>query len=154
MKALGECALGVEESTVATIAVPPNFLPTAEGSCSEQQPGFVSRAREGHEEAFFGLFELHRKRVYSLCLRLIGSIPEAEELTRDIFMEAFCKLNAIADDAAFSKWLYHNAVHAVLMRLRQCSAWESSCASHRDEELWSNSWEVSGLWEHLEGQGG
>ena len=139
---------------MATFVIPANFLPTAKGSCSEQEPGFVARAREGHKQAFFGLFALHRKRVYSLCLRLIGSIPEAEELTRDIFMEAFRKLHAVGDDATFSKWLYHNAVHAVLMRLRQRNARQSSCASHRDEEVWSNSWEVSGLWEHLGGQEG
>jgi RNA polymerase sigma-70 factor (ECF subfamily) len=114
----------------------------------------VGRAREGHQQAFFGLFEQHRKRVYSLCLRLIGSIPEAEELTQDIFMEAFRMLNVIGDDAIFSRWLYHNAVHAVLMRLGQRNPRESSCASRRDEEVWSNSWEVSGLWERLEGQGG
>jgi len=114
----------------------------------------VEGAKEGHEQAFFGLFELHRRRVYSLCLRLIGSVPEAEELTRDIFMEAFRKLNAMGDDAAFSKWLYHNAVNAVLMRLQQRNARESFCASHRDEEVWSSSWEVSRLWEQLEGQGG
>jgi hypothetical protein len=145
----------VEESTVATLAVPTaNFLPQAKGSCSEPEPEFVEGGKEGHEQAFFGLFELHRRRVYSLCLQLIGSVPEAEELTRDIFMEAFRKLNALGDDAAFSKWLYHNAVNAVLMRLHQRDARESSCASHRDEEVWSSSWEVSRLWEHLEGQGG
>jgi RNA polymerase sigma-70 factor, ECF subfamily len=145
----------VEESSVATFAVPTaNFLPPASRSGSETKFGFVDRAKEGHERAFFGLFELHRKRVYSMCLRLMGSVPEAEDLTRDIFMEAFRQLDAIDDDAAFSKWLYHNAVNAVLTRLQQRSSGNSVCASHGDEDLWSNSWEVSGLWEHLEGQGG
>ncbi len=43
-----------------------------------------------------------------------GSVPAAEKLTRDIFVEAFSNLNAVYDDDAFAAWLYHHAAKTVI----------------------------------------
>jgi DNA-directed RNA polymerase specialized sigma24 family protein len=44
-----------------------------------------------------------------MSLRLAGSLSEAEDLTRDIFVEAFHNLDAIGDEQQFSTWLYRRA---------------------------------------------
>ena len=43
-------------------------------------------AQLGHVGAFSALFELHKATVYSLCLRTTNSVPDAEQLTQDIFL--------------------------------------------------------------------
>jgi RNA polymerase sigma-70 factor (ECF subfamily) len=65
------------------------------------------------------LYELHRKRVYSLCLRMTGDVHEAEDLAQDAFIHVFRKLDTFRGDSTFSTWLYRVAFNTVLMRLRK-----------------------------------
>ena len=67
--------------------------------------GLVESAKQGDRQAFSDLFKAHGTRIYSVCLRLLGCVPAAEIVTRDIFIEAFSNLDAMSDDAAFAKWL-------------------------------------------------
>ena len=41
-------------------------------------------AGSGRTQAFEEIFQLHHRRVYSLCLRMIGNSTEAEDLTQDV----------------------------------------------------------------------
>jgi RNA polymerase sigma-70 factor (ECF subfamily) len=79
----------------------------------------VTRAKEGDQEAFATLFNLHKRRVYSLCLRMTGDVVEAEDLTQDAFIQVFRKLETFRGDATFSTWLYRVVVNTVLMKLRR-----------------------------------
>ena len=79
----------------------------------------VSQAKAGDREAFAALFELHKRKVYSLCLRMTGDVLEAEDLTQDIFIQVFRKIATFRGDSSFSTWLYRVAVNTVLMELRK-----------------------------------
>jgi RNA polymerase sigma-70 factor, ECF subfamily len=79
----------------------------------------VARAKQGDQEAFSALFDLHKKRVYSLCLRMTGNVVEAEDLAQDAFIQVFRKLETFRGDATFSTWLYRVVVNTVLMKLRR-----------------------------------
>src|SRR5690349_8083299 len=84
----------------------------------------VVRAQEGDSEAFEALFQMYQRRVYSLCLRMIGNTAEAEELTQEAFMQVFRKIRTFRGRAAFYTWLHRLAINVVLMRLRKKSAGE------------------------------
>jgi RNA polymerase sigma-70 factor (ECF subfamily) len=43
----------------------------------------------GRAQPFEEIFQLHHRRIYFLCLRLIGNTPEAEDLTQDVFVQDF-----------------------------------------------------------------
>ena len=79
----------------------------------------VSRAQQGDRDAFATLFDLHKRKVYSLCLRMTGDVVEAEDLTQDVFIQVFRKLATFRGDSSFSTWLYRVAVNTVLMELRK-----------------------------------
>jgi RNA polymerase sigma-70 factor, ECF subfamily len=79
----------------------------------------VSRAKEGDRDAFATLFDLHKRKVYSLCLRMTGDVVEAEDLTQDVFIQVFRKIATFRGDSSFSTWLYRVAVNTVLMELRK-----------------------------------
>jgi RNA polymerase sigma-70 factor (ECF subfamily) len=79
----------------------------------------VARAQQGEAEAFEELFQQHKQRVYSLCLRMIGNTAEAEELTQEAFMQAFRKMHTFRGESAFSTWLHRLSVNVVLMRMRK-----------------------------------
>ena len=86
-------------------------------AASETQ--LVARAQRGNEEAFAALFEMHKRRVYSLCLRMTGNTAEAEDLTQEAFLQLFRKISTFRGESAFSTWLHRLAVNVVLMHLRK-----------------------------------
>jgi RNA polymerase sigma-70 factor, ECF subfamily len=79
----------------------------------------VERAQNGDEQAFAALFELHKKRVYSVCLLMTKDVAEAEDLTQEAFLQVFRTIGTFRGEAAFSTWLYRIAVNTVLMKLRR-----------------------------------
>ena len=79
----------------------------------------IARAQQGEEDAFAALFELHKRRVYSLCLRMTGDTAEAEDLTQEAFLQLFRKVGTFRGESAFSTWLHRLVVNVVLMHLRK-----------------------------------
>jgi RNA polymerase sigma-70 factor (ECF subfamily) len=79
----------------------------------------IARAKAGDADSFAALYELHKRRVYSLCLRMTGNTAEAEDLTQEAFLQLFRKIATFRGESAFSTWLHRLAVNVVLMRLRK-----------------------------------
>lgn len=74
----------------------------------------VQRAQAGDVPAFEQLYRDHVGRVYALCLRLSGDVARAEELTQDVFVRAWEKLESFRGESAFGTWLHRLAVNVVL----------------------------------------
>ena len=79
----------------------------------------IERAKQGNADAFEALYDLHKRRVYSLCLRMTANAAEAEDLTQEAFLQLFRKIGTFRGESAFSTWLHRMAVNVVLMRLRK-----------------------------------
>lgn len=79
----------------------------------------IARAQRGDEEAFAALFDVHKRRVYSLCLRMTGDTAEAEDLAQEAFLQLFRKIATFRGESAFSTWLHRLVVNVVLMHLRK-----------------------------------
>jgi RNA polymerase sigma-70 factor (ECF subfamily) len=79
----------------------------------------IERAKGGDAEAFEALYGFHKRRVYSLCLRMTGNTAQAEDFTQDAFMQLYRKIGTFRGESAFSTWLHRMAVNVVLMQLRK-----------------------------------
>jgi RNA polymerase sigma-70 factor (ECF subfamily) len=79
----------------------------------------IEKARNGDARAFETLYAMHKRRVYSLCLRMLGNVAEAEDLTQEAFLQLYRKIGTFRGDSAFSTWLHRLAVNVVLMHLRR-----------------------------------
>lgn len=66
-------------------------------------------------------YRMYSRRVYSKCLHMVGNEAEAEDLTQEVFLQLFRKMDSFRGESAFSTWLYRVAVNVVLMRLRRKS---------------------------------
>src|SRR6266481_9334348 len=111
------------ETTVATCVISATVskvVPAGkEASWGDSQRSLVQRAQCGDEQAFAALFQMHQKRVYSVCLIMTKDVAEAEDLTQEAFLQVFRAIGSFRGDAAFSTWLYRIAVNTVLMKLRR-----------------------------------
>jgi RNA polymerase sigma-70 factor (ECF subfamily) len=79
----------------------------------------IDRAKQGDAESFAVIYGLHKRRVYSLCLRMTGNVAEAEDLTQEAFLQLFRKVSTFRGESAFSTWLHRLTVNVVLMHLRK-----------------------------------
>jgi RNA polymerase sigma-70 factor, ECF subfamily len=79
----------------------------------------LTLAQKGDHAAFAFLYSLHKRRIYSLCLRMVGNVAEAEDLTQEAFLQLHRKIATFRGDSAFSTWLHRLAVNVVLMHLRK-----------------------------------
>lgn len=94
-------------------------FPVASGELSETE--VIEGARHGDRTAFEYLYRLHSRRVYAVCLRMVGNSAEAEDLTQETFLLLLRKIHTFRGESAFSTWLHRLAVNIVLMRLRKKS---------------------------------
>ena len=79
----------------------------------------LAKAQAGDHAAFAQLYSLHKRRVYSLCLRMLGNVAEAEDLTQESFLQLHRKIATFRGDSAFSTWLHRLTINVVLMHLRR-----------------------------------
>ena len=114
----GSTAQTVQEETAAG---PPDSAP---GVAKPQAPlspdaEMLARAQAGDHHAFAHLYSLHKRRIYSLCLRMVGNVAEAEDLTQEAFLQLHRKIATFRGDSAFSTWLHRLSINVVLMHLRK-----------------------------------
>ena len=79
----------------------------------------ISRAQQGDGQCLEALYSFHKRRVYSLCVRMTGNTAEAEDLTQEAFLQLYRKINTFRGESAFSTWLHRLSVNVVLMHLRK-----------------------------------
>jgi len=79
----------------------------------------IEAAKRGDGEAFARLYDLHKRRVYTLCLRMLGNVSAAEDMTQNAFLHLFRKIESFRGESAFSTWLHRLTVNLVLMQLRK-----------------------------------
>jgi RNA polymerase sigma-70 factor (ECF subfamily) len=81
----------------------------------------IERAKLGDADAFQVLYDKHKRRVYSLCLRMTANTAEAEDLAQEAFLQLYRKIATFRGESAFSTWLHRLSVNVVLMHLRKKS---------------------------------
>jgi RNA polymerase sigma-70 factor (ECF subfamily) len=94
----------------------------------------IRLAQQGDASAFEHIYRLHSRRVYALCLRMVGNPAEAEDLTQDAFLQLFRKIGTFRGESAFSTWLHRLSVNVVLMKLRKKALPVTSLEESTDPE--------------------
>jgi RNA polymerase sigma-70 factor (ECF subfamily) len=94
----------------------------------------IRLAQQGDANAFERIYRLHSRRVYALCLRMVGNPAQAEDLTQEAFLQLFRKIGTFRGESAFSTWLHRLSVNVVLMRLRKKTLSETSLEETTDPD--------------------
>jgi RNA polymerase sigma-70 factor (ECF subfamily) len=68
---------------------------------------------------FEEIFKLHHRKVYAICFRMTGEATEAEDLTQEVFVQVFRKLDTFRGESAFTTWLHRLTINQVLMHFRK-----------------------------------
>jgi RNA polymerase sigma-70 factor, ECF subfamily len=79
----------------------------------------LAQAQAGAPDAFSELYLLHKKRVFTICLRMVRDFSLAEDLTQETFLQLHRKLASFRGESLFTTWLHRMTVNIVLMRMRK-----------------------------------
>ncbi|WP_431129507.1 RNA polymerase sigma factor [Flagellimonas flava] len=83
---------------------PPNFRKDATILSDNE---LVAKILETQNSALFGkLYDRYGEKVYRKCYSFVRNEDEAKDLTQDIFLKLFLKLDTYRAEAKFSTWLY------------------------------------------------
>ncbi len=77
----------------------------------------IRLAVSGDTRAYERLYRDHVARVHGLARRMIG-LDDADDLTQEVFVRVWEKLDTYRGDAAFGTWLHRVAVNLILTRAR------------------------------------
>jgi RNA polymerase sigma factor (sigma-70 family) len=74
----------------------------------ENDSQLVTRAQSGDKEAFAELVGRYRNLVFRLALSILGRefIPEAEDVSQEVFLKVHHAIASFRGEAQFSSWIY------------------------------------------------
>jgi RNA polymerase sigma-70 factor, ECF subfamily len=81
-----------------------------EGTAPEAR--LLALAKTGDVDAFEQIVALHERRVFSLALRLTGSVEDAKDATQEAFIRLHRKMAQIDSEKGVGPWLYSVTVNA------------------------------------------
>jgi RNA polymerase sigma-70 factor (ECF subfamily) len=85
----------------------------------EPDPATVAAATSGDVDAFATLVHFYQGPVWRYLQRLVGDASVAEDLTQEVFVRVFQRLDTFAGRARFSTWVFGIARNAGIDALRR-----------------------------------
>src|SRR5687767_1259981 len=83
-----------------------------------QERQLIASLRSGDEAAVQELADRYGARIFQLAMRYVKNREDAEEVTQDVLMKVYRKVDAFRGDAALSSWIYRITFNTAMSRLR------------------------------------
>ncbi|TMP06999.1 RNA polymerase subunit sigma-70 [Pseudoalteromonas sp. S3178] len=93
------------------------------------EAALIERVKSGDQSAYKTLYELHIKRVYGLCLRLLADEAHAEDAAQEVFVHVWHKIAQFDGRSQFSTWLYSVASNVAISYVRKHKSWLNKVVS-------------------------
>jgi RNA polymerase sigma-70 factor (ECF subfamily) len=81
-------------------------------SCSDEE--LVRLVRADKPEVFAYLYQRYYSRVYRLAYGMLGRHEAADDLTQEVFLRAYQKLESFKGESSFATWFYRLAANCCL----------------------------------------
>lgn len=65
----------------------------------------IDACKRGDRKAQFELYRLYSKAMYNICLRMLGSVENAEDVLQNSFVDVFSKLDTFRYESAVGAWI-------------------------------------------------
>jgi RNA polymerase sigma-70 factor (ECF subfamily) len=100
----------------------------------ESEADDVARAVAGDTAAFERLYQQHVPRILALSRRMAG--PNlADELTQDVFVRVWQKLNLFRGESSLATWIHRLAVNVIVERFRALGTQRERFLADGDDAL-------------------
>jgi RNA polymerase sigma-70 factor (ECF subfamily) len=89
---------------------------------SSSELDLIGRMQAGDTAAVGELASMYGPRIQQLAFRYVKNWEDAEEVTQDVLMKVYRKIDAFRGDAALSSWIYRITFNTAMSRLRTAKA--------------------------------
>ena len=79
----------------------------------------IEKIKQGEKEAFRELVEKYKKPLYYYCYRLCRNHADAEDLSQEVFIKVFRKIDQFREEAKIQTWMYRIASNAFIDKKRR-----------------------------------
>ena len=79
----------------------------------------VREFQAGKREAYDKIADIYQKKIYSLSYNLTRNQMDAQDVTQEVLLTLFRKINMFQGKSAFSSWVYRITLNASYMKLRR-----------------------------------
>lgn len=79
----------------------------------------VVKAKAGDQSAYERLYHTHHQNVFWHCLRITKNPADAEDVTQQVFLQAYLNLAGFRGECRFGTWLFRIATYESLLHLRK-----------------------------------
>lgn len=86
---------------------------------ADREPEIVARAVSGDRPAFEELYHKYVRKIYNLVYRMVGSAQEAEEVTQEVFYQAYKNLTGFQGRSKFYTWIFRIATNVSLQYVKR-----------------------------------
>ncbi len=93
-----------------------------QGMSRSDEKVLVDQARRGDRAALRELIDLHKDRLFSFVVRIVGNAHDAEDACQEAFLRAFSALDSFSTQYRFSTWLFTIAYRVCLNSMRRRKA--------------------------------
>jgi RNA polymerase sigma-70 factor (ECF subfamily) len=83
-----------------------------------QDRELIARLQAGDATAVQELADRYRSRIFQLAMRYMKNREDAEEVTQDVLLKVYRKVDAFRGDAQLSSWIYRITFNTAMSRLR------------------------------------
>ncbi len=73
------------------------------------EEALVAQLKSGNEAAFKTIVDTYQNPVYNICLSIVKSEEDAEDLAQDVFMQVYQSIHSFKGESKLSTWLYRIA---------------------------------------------
>lgn len=87
-----------------------------------EEQNWIKKAQVGDREAFRKLVEIYQRQLFAFAYDLTGNFQDAEDLSQEVFLKMWRKLNTFRIQAKLGSWLYRIAMNTFIDRSRSKNA--------------------------------
>jgi RNA polymerase sigma-70 factor (ECF subfamily) len=90
----------------------------------EEEGRLIQACQQGDRESLRLLYETYQRKVYSIALYFFhGDEATAEDVTQEVFLRLFTRLDQFRKESGFNTWLYRLVSNACIDEMRKRKRW-------------------------------
>ena len=86
---------------------------------SKTHRNIVDGCLKGDRQSQFELYRLYSKAMYNVCLRMVNSTEDAEDLLQNSFVDVFSKIDSFRAESSIGAWIKRIVVNNCINHLKK-----------------------------------
>lgn len=79
----------------------------------------IEQSKRGDRKSQYRLYSFYAKAMFNLCIRMLNSVQEAEDILQDAFCDAFRNLDSFRYESTFGTWLKRLVINHCINHLKR-----------------------------------